>query len=273
MAPPDAAGSGRLATMIRVHSLEMVHRARAAHIGSSLSIADILAVLYDGVLNVDPKNPSDPGRDRLFLGKGHAAAALYAALAEAGFFPVEMLRTYCADGSRLAGHVTHAGVPGVEASFGSLGHGLPIACGNALALRGDGNPARVFAILSDGECDEGSTWEACLFAGSHGLGNLVAIVDYNRIQSLGRVEEVMDLEPLSDKWRAFGWAVVEVDGHDHAQLRAALAGPADAGGRPRCVLAHTVKGKGVSFMEDRLAWHYSTPSQEQLRQALDELGA
>jgi transketolase len=249
----------------------MVHRARAAHLASSLSMADILASLYGGVLRVDPADPAAPDRDRLLVSKGHGAAATYAALAEAGFFPRSRLLDYCADGSVLAGHVSHPGVPGVEASFGSLGHGLPVACGMALALDRRGSPARVFAILSDGECDEGSTWEAALFAGARHLGRLTAIVDYNKIQSLGRVAEVLDLEPLAEKWTAFGWEAREVDGHDLVALDRALA-VEPRGGAPVCVVAHTVKGRGVSFMEDDLLWHYRSPDDAERARALAELG-
>jgi len=262
--------SNDLARRIRVDSLRTVHKARASHIGSSLSIADILAVLYEDILRSRPAEPAWPDRDRLIVSKGHAAAAVYAALANRGFFPRDWLDTYCADGSRLAGHITH-GVPGVELSTGSLGHGLPVAAGLAVAAHRGALSWRVFALLSDGDCDEGSTWEAALFAAHHRLEKLTAIVDYNRIQGFGRVGEVLELDPLGDKWRAFGWGVVEVDGHDHGALRTALEGPAQAG-RPTAVIAHTVKGKGVGFMEDRLEWHYKSPTDEQLLHALRGLG-
>ncbi len=263
--------SVELAKRVRAQALRMVHRAQASHIGSSLSVADVLAVLYAEVLRVDPSRPEWPDRDRCILSKGHAAAAFYAVLAERGFFPHGQLESYCADGARLAGHVTHYGVPGVDWSTGSLGHGLSVACGMALAGRRDGRAYRVFAILSDGECDEGSTWEAALFAPHQRLDNLVAIVDYNKIQSFGRVKDVLDLEPLADKWRAFNWAVRELDGHDHAALRAALRAVPFEPGRPSVLIAHTVKGKGVSFMEDQLAWHYKSPDDTQLAAALAEL--
>lgn len=261
-----------LARRIRLHSLRMVHRAGSSHIGGCFSAAEILAVLYGRVLRVEPSRPHWPRRDRFILSKGHAAAALYAVLAERGFFPLEWLDTFYGDGSPLVGHATHTGVPGVEASTGSLGHGLPIACGMALVARRQGDNYRVFALLSDGECDEGSTWEGALFAGHHALDNLTAIVDYNRIQSLGSVQEVMDLEPLAEKWRAFGWAVVEVDGHDVRALTEALDCLPLERGQPTCIIAHTVKGKGVSFMENRLLWHYRAPSGEEYRAALRELG-
>jgi transketolase len=249
----------------------MVHGANASHIGSCLSMADLLAVLYGETLRVDPAHPDWPERDRFILSKGHGAAILYATLAERGFFLREWLATYCQDGSNLPGHVTNRGVPGVEVSTGSLGHGLPIGCGMALAGQREARPYRVWVLLSDGELDEGSNWEAILFAGHHRLENLIAIVDYNQIQSLGRTAEVLDLAPLAEKWRAFRWAVREIDGHDHAQIHAALTAVPFEPGRPSVLIAHTVKGKGVSFMEDRLAWHYKSPDDAQLAQALAEL--
>jgi transketolase len=248
----------------------MVHRAGASHVGSCLSAVDLLAVLYGGALRVDPARPDWPERDRFLQSKGHAAAALYATLAECGFFPVADLDTYSRDGSPLTGHVSHH-VPGVELSTGSLGHGLPVGCGMALAGKRGGDSYRVFVLLSDGELDEGSNWEAALFAGHHRLDNLVAVVDYNKIQSFGRVEDVLGLEPLADKWRAFNWAVREVDGHDMGAVQRLLGSVPWEPGRPGVLLAHTIKGKGVSFMEDRLAWHYKTPTAEQLTQALAEL--
>ncbi|HJW70207.1 MAG TPA: transketolase [Candidatus Binatia bacterium] len=263
-----------LAVAIRAHALRMVHRANASHIGTCLSIADILAVLYGSVLRVDPQRPDWPERDRFILSKGHGAAIFYAVLAERGFFPVAWLEEeYCRDGGRLCGHATSTGVPGVEVSTGSLGHGLSIGCGMALAAKRGGSPARVFVVLSDGELDEGSTWEAVLFAAHHGLDNLVAIVDYNKIQSFGRVAEVLDLDPLADKWRAFRWGVREIDGHDQGVIAAALGAAPLETGRPSVLVAHTVKGKGVSFMENDLAWHYRSPDAEQLARALAEIGA
>lgn len=263
---------GVLACTIRAHALRMTHKANASHIGSCLSIADILAVLYKSILHVDPKRPNWPDRDRFILSKGHGAAAIYAALAESGFFPKEWLDTYCQDGGKLPGHITSHGIPGVEVSTGSLGHGLPIGCGMALAGKHDKQPYRVFVLLSDGECDEGSTWEAVLFAPHHRLDNLIAIVDHNKIQAFGAVKEVLNLESLTDKWRAFGWAVREIDGHDYSQIEATLENVPSEPGRPSCIIAHTVKGKGVSFMENQLAWHYKSPNDEELRQALAELG-
>ncbi len=262
-----------LATAIRAHSLRMTHRARASHIGSCLSMADVLAVLYGRVLRIDPKAPFWPDRDRFILSKGHGAAALYAVLAESGFFPVSWLDDYCEDGSPLIGHVTSHGVPGVEFSTGSLGHGLPVGCGMALHGRRNHHQHRVFVLLSDGELDEGSNWEAALFAPHHHLDNLVVIIDSNKIQSFGRVDDVLRLEPLADKWRSFGWAVSEANGHDISELVSIFENPPLEGDRPRVVIANTVKGKGVSFMEDRLEWHYRSPDEEQLALALAQIGA
>jgi transketolase len=259
-----------LARAIRVLVLETIHRAQSAHIGSALSVADILAVLYGRVLRIDPHRPISSDRDRFIMSKGHACVALYAALAERGFFPIELLDTFYQDGTTLAGHVT-SGISGVEVSTGSLGHGLSIACGMALAGRRDGAGYRVYALLSDGECDEGSTWEAALFAPHHRLGNLTTIVDYNKIQSLGPVSEVLNLEPLAAKWRAFGWETREIDGHDLIAIEGALCEPAADSDRPICVVAHTVKGKGVSFMENRLEWHYRSPKSDELARALVEV--
>ena len=213
-----------LTRQLREHSVRMTHRAGASHVGSSLSMVELLAVLYARILHIDPRRPDWPGRDRFVLSKGHGCAAYYAVLAETGFFPVDWLETFYQNGSKLAGHATHTNVPGIEMSTGSLGHGLSVATGMALAARRDGNAYRVFCLLSDGECDEGSTWEPILFAPQHKLDNLIAIVDYNKIQSLGTVKEVMDLEPFAAKWRAFGWAVREVDGHNTAEMRMPATG-------------------------------------------------
>ncbi len=261
-----------LAWKIRHHVIIMTHMANSSHVGSSLSMAELLAVLYSSVLRVRSNEPQWPDRDRFVLSKGHACAGLYAVLVERGFFPVEWLDTFYQNGSRLAGHITHAGVPGIEVSTGSLGHGLSIACGMALAAKRGSKSYRVFALLSDGACDEGSTWESILFASHHRLDNLIAIVDYNKIQSLGTVKEVMDLEPLADKWRSFNWAVREIDGHSIAEISKASSDIPFKTGCPSCIIAHTVKGKGVSFMEDKLLWHYRSPQGEEFEAALAELG-
>jgi transketolase len=262
--------TGELALRLRRHVVRMCSLGGSSHVGSALSMADIVAVLYGAVLRVDPADPDWPGRDRFLLSKGHAGACVYAALAERGFFPVAELDRHYRNGSNFSGHVSHKGVPGVEFSTGSLGHGLGIGAGMAMQLRRAGGQQRVFVVLSDGECDEGSIWEAALFAAHHRLANLCAIVDYNKIQSLGPVAETIGLEPFADKWRAFGWEVAQVDGHDHRALAAAFAGR--AADRPTCVLADTVKGRGVSFMEHRVLWHYRSPQGEELAAALSELG-
>ena len=267
----DVRDLSALAAKIRRHSVVMTHNARASHVGTSLSMVELLAVLYGKVLRVDPRQPDWPERDRFVLSKGHGCAAYYAVLAEVGFFPLEWLDTFYQNGSRLAGHATHTHVPGIEISTGSLGHGLSVATGMALAGKRDAQPWRVFCLLSDGECDEGSNWEPILFAPQHRLDNLIAIVDYNKIQSLGTVKEVMDLEPFADKWRAFGWAVREIDGHDLREIEETLTRIPFEPGRPSCVIAHTVKGKGVSFMENKLLWHYRTPQGEEYEAALAEL--
>ncbi len=263
--------SQKMARCVRESILRMTSHAKAAHVGSCLSVADILAVLYGEVLKVNPLKPAWPDRDRFILSKGHAAAALYAVLAERGFFAKKKLNTFCQNGSSLAGHATHHGVPGVEVSTGSLGHGLGLGCGMALAAQKDKKKNRVFVLISDGECDEGSTWEAALFAAHHRLDRLTVIVDYNKIQSFGSVKDVLGLEPLAQKWRAFGWSVEEVNGHDHTRLAKAFKRLPWKAGKPSCLIAHTVKGKGVSFMENKLAWHYQSLTAEQLLSALDEI--
>lgn len=260
-----------LARVIRAHALSMVSRSDASHIGSCLSMADLLAVLYSGLLRYDATDPLLPDRDRFILSKGHGAAIFYAVLAECGFFPMAWLDDYCCDGSALTGHVSHR-VPGVEVSTGSLGHGLPIAVGMALAAKRDGKDYRVFALVSDGELDEGSNWEAMLFAATHDLDQLVMIVDRNGLQGFGECESVLRLEPLAEKFAAFSWVVVEIDGHDLAAIEGALSQVPAEPGRPTAIIAQTVKGKGVSFMENRLEWHYRSPNLEQLAEALRELG-
>lgn len=263
----------RLARRLRLHVLKMTNLGKSSHVGSSFSMIELLAVLYGRILRLRPADPDWDGRDRFILSKGHACAGLYAVLAETGFFPLEWLNEFYVDGGRLAGHVTKSGIPGVELSTGALGHGLSVACGMALAAKCDEKSNRVFALLSDGECDEGSTWEAVLFAPHHRLDNLVAVVDYNQIQSLGRVEEVLDLHPFAEKWKSFGWEVREVDGHDIDTLIATFESLPLVPDKPSCIIARTVKGKGVSFMEDKLLWHYRSPAGEEYENAVRELGA
>lgn len=260
----------QLSRLIRRYSLEMVGRAKASHIGSALSIADIVAVLYAKVLRVDPGKPHLPERDRFILSKGHACVAVYAALAGRNFFPVSDLETYGQDNSNLMNHISHK-VPGVEFSTGALGHGLPFGVGKALAAKQQKADWRTFVLMSDGELDEGSNWEAFMFAAHHKLDNLIAIIDYNKLQSLTTVAQTLGLEPLTAKLQAFGWSVQEVNGHDHEQLCRALTTVPWEAGKPSVLVAHTTKGKGVSFMENRVEWHYKSPNDEQLAQALAEL--
>jgi transketolase len=250
----------------------MTNRGGSSHIGAALSIADLLAVLYGGgILRVQPHAPLCQGRDRFILSKGHGGAAVYATLAECGFFPVEKLQSHYQDGSDLSGHVSHKGIPGVELSTGSLGHGLGVGSGMAFALKRRDQFQRVFVLLSDGECDEGSNWEAVLFAAHHRLDNLVVIIDYNKIQSLAPVAETIALEPFAEKWRAFNWAVREVDGHDHDALKLVLSDLPFVPGRPSVLIAHTTKGKGVSFMENTVLWHYRVARGTEFEGALREL--
>lgn len=251
--------SKQLAWLIRRDGVEMTHVSGGSHIGPILSVADIIAVLYADVANVSPDKLDDPDRDRIVLSKGHAGAAIYSALANKGFFDRTELMTHYADGSRLSGHVSHKGIPGVEVSTGSLGHGVCMAAGMALAGKMDGRRYQTFAIVGDGECDEGSVWEMALFANQFGLAGLTVIVDYNKMQSLDYCEKTLALGPFADKWRAFGWNVVEVDGHDHDQLRRAMKRTQSAWDKPNVIIAHTVKGKGISFMENDILWHYRFP--------------
>jgi transketolase len=250
----------------------MANRGGSSHVASALSCADALAVLYSGILRVRPTDPESPERDRFILSKGHAGSAVYAALALRGFIDESLLATHYADGSLLSGHVSHKGIAGVEVSTGSLGHGLSIAAGMAFAAALQQAPWRVFVLLSDGECDEGSTWEAAMFAAHHRLDHLVALVDYNKIQSLARVSDTLELEPFEDKWRAFGWEVRRLDGHEHHGMHGALASVPWASGKPSCAILDTVKGKGVSFMENSVLWHYRSPQGEEFLAAMRELG-
>tara|TARA_R100001377_G_scaffold83047_1_gene64041 strand:- start:88 stop:891 length:804 start_codon:yes stop_codon:yes gene_type:complete len=256
---------------LRRIALNMVHSSNASHIGGVLSSSDILAVMYSSVLKLCPDDPQWKNRDRFILSKGHCCVGVYAALALRGFYPLENLSDYAKDGSILMSHISHK-VPGVEFSTGSLGHGLPFGTGKALAAKKKEQNWRTFVLMSDGELDEGSNWEAMLFAAHHGLDNLVAIIDYNKLQSLTTVDSTLRLEPLVDKFEAFGWSVLEVNGHDHNALAQALCSTPWTMGKPSVLIAHTIKGKGVSFMENKVEWHYRSPSSEQLALALEELG-
>ncbi len=263
-----------MAADIRLLSIDMISRGGASHLGSVFSCAEILACLYGGIMRLQAEEPDWPDRDRFVMSKGHGAAGLYAALALRGFFPMERLKEFCVDGGSLYGHVTHMSVPGVEVSTGALGHGLAIAVGLAAGASRQGRDWRVYSLLSDGECDEGSTWEAALLAPAWHLGNLTVIVDYNKIQALGRVDDVLPLEPFADKWRAFGWDTREVNGHDVSELSDALGSrPPPTADKPQCFIAHTVKGKGVSFMENDLLWHYRCPRGDEYDRAVEELEA
>src|SRR5260221_1674999 len=269
--PAQRTATEELAKRIRRHAVHMTNLGGSSHVGSVLSMADIVAVLYGDIMRLDPLHPTRPDRDRFILSKGHAGAGIYAALAESGFFPIEWLEKHCADGSVLSRHVSHKGVPGVELSTGSLGHGLPVGAGMAYGAKLDEALRRVFVLLSDGECDEGSTWEAVLFAAHHKLDNLTAIVDYNKIQSLATVAETLAIETFADTWKAFGWSVAEADGHDHHELYSHLSHLPRTPGKPTCIIAHTLKGKGVSFMERSVLWHYRTPRGSEYDEALNEL--
>jgi transketolase len=260
-----------LANKIRIHALKMTSTGGSSHIGAILSAADILAVLYNKILNIYPEYPKSDKRDRFIMSKGHAGAGVYAALAESGFFPVEKLKTHYQDGSDLSGHVSHKGIPGVELSTGSLGHGLSVASGMALAAKKDNKFHRVFALLSDGECDEGSTWEAVMFSAFHKLDNLIAIIDYNKMQAMGFTAKTLNLEPFADKWKAFGWECIEANGHDTEELIEKMQYIPLVKGKPTVIIAHTVKGKGVSFMENDILWHYRCARGEEFDAALKEL--
>lgn len=249
--------SEQLAWKIRRHGVEMTHLSGGSHIGAILSVADIVAVLYANILKYDPKNPKLDERDRFILSKGHAGASIYAALAESGFFDVEELKTHYQNGSRLSGHVSHH-VPGVDFSTGSLGHGLSAAAGMAYALKKDGKSARAFVVLGDGECNEGSVWEAALFANHFRLNNLIAIVDHNRMQSLDYNENTLEIEDFASKWESFGWNVIEIDGNNHDVLKTAFK-QTENSSKPSVIIANTIKGKGISFMEMDILWHYRFP--------------
>ena len=261
-----------IARGIRKSTVEMVYNARSAHIGSALSATDILTALYFHSMNIDEKNPQWEDRDRFILSKGHACSALYITLAERGFFSKqELMENYTKNGTSFTAHTNYYGIPGIEVATGSLGHGMPIGVGMAFNAKLENKKYRTFVLLSDGECDEGSTWEAFLSAQQLKLDNLTAIIDYNKIQSYGRVSEVLELEPFADKLRAFNWEVKEVNGHSVKDLTEALDAVPFKQDKPNCIIAHTVKGKGVSYMENTIECHYLTPSKEQYLKAMEEL--
>lgn len=249
--------SEQLAWLIRRHAVEMTALSGGSHIGAILSVADIMGVLYTDILKFDKDDPEWDGRDRFILSKGHSGASVYAALAENGFFSVEELKTHYADGSRLSGHVSHH-LPGVDFSTGSLGHGLSVAAGRALAAKQDGKTFRSFVVLGDGECNEGSVWEAAEFANHFKLDNLVAVVDHNHMQSLDYCNNTLEVD-MEKRWKGFDWNVIVVDGHDHDALRKALTDTSNPEHKPTVVIANTVKGKGISFMQNDILWHYRFP--------------
>ncbi len=261
-----------IAGRIRGEIVKLSHRAGTPHLGGSLSCVDMLVATYFGAMVIDPTQPDDPGRDRFILSKGHAATSLYTTLAARGFFPVEDLATFAEPGSHLAEHPGPGCAPGVEAGTGSLGHGLSLGVGMAMAGRIHGYGYRTFVVLSDGECNEGSVWEAALMAAAQKLDRLVVMVDFNKWQATGRSREVMALDPLREKWASFGFSTYELDGHDMGALLEVLQSLPDGSGKPIAIIGHTVKGKGVSFMEDDNNWHYRIPSAEEVTQALAELG-
>ncbi len=260
-----------LAKRVRRQVVTLSHKGKAPHLGSALSCVDILVAAYFGALRLDPAQPLDPQRDRFLLSKGHAAAALYAVLAERGFISEELLATYNRDGGVLAEHPTPGAAPGIEAATGSLGHGLPLGVGMAVAGRLQGHDYRVVVVMSDGECNEGSVWEAAMFAAAQRLDHLVAVVDYNKWQATGRSDEILQLAPLAEKFRAFGWNAEDIDGHAVDDIAARLRAVPSGNGRPTALVAHTVKGRGVSFMEDDNNWHYRVPDEDAWRAALAEL--
>ena len=248
----------------------MVNHAHASHLGGILSCADAIAVLYAEVAHINPKNPKDPKRDRIVLSKGHNGAAVYVALAKMGFFDEELLKTYGDNGGMFSCHISHKEVPGVEVSTGSLGQGVCMACGFAIAAKRKKEAHKIYAIVGDGECDEGSVWEMALLAAQEKLDNFTVIIDRNYQQAMGRIEEVINTEPFADKWKAFGWTVVDVeDGNNHEQLRKAFE--VDSNGKPKVIIARTIKGKGVSFMENQAGWHGKAPNDEEFKIAMADL--
>lgn len=256
---------------MRISDLKMTYRAGMGHIGGDMSSMDILTVLYFSILNVNPNNPSDPNRDRFILSKGHCAGALYTVLAYAGFFPKDDLATYMQPLALLNGHPDRTKVPGIETNTGPLGHGLPVGVGAALGAQRRNAAWRTFVLVGDGELQEGSNWEAAMTASQYRLANLTVIIDRNRFQQGDAVSSTVEVDPLAEKWSSFGWHVLEVDGHDYGALQEALSSDGPRPPRPKCVVAHTHKGKGVSFMEDRAEWHHRVPSAQELELAVNEL--
>lgn len=262
----------RKAKEVRKTILSMIVNGNASHIASAYSCTDLLVYLYNNFLQVDSSNILDPNRDRFILSKGWGVSALYALLSEKGFFSKELLEEYCKDGSKMIGIATRNGIPGIEATTGSMGHGLPIGVGMAMAGKLQEKNYRVVVMISDGECDEGSTWEAILQGGNYNLDNLVVVVDHNKWQSFGRVEDILDLKPFLSKWESFKWSGQEIDGHNFEEMRNAFNSLPFQKGKPSVIIAHTIKGKGVSVFENRNEWHYKTPKKEEIEIAKKELG-
>lgn len=257
---------------IRFETIEQSYLYNVPHLGSCLSCVEILVSLYWEIMNVDPDKPNDADRDRFILSKGHAAPVLYQVLSMRGFFSQELLKTYNKNGSIFGEHPPSKGISGIEAATGSLGHGLPIAIGMAVSAKIKNQKYKAFALLSDGECNEGSTWEAAMMAPSYNLGNLTAIIDFNKWQATGRSEEILSLNPLVEKWKSFGWETYEIDGNDLNSLLNLFQNLQYSSEKPKAIIAHTIKGKGVTFMEDDNNWHYRIPNEEEVLLAKEELG-
>ncbi|MBR6034096.1 MAG: transketolase [Clostridia bacterium] len=264
--------SEELAFKIRKDITEMSNIANSSHIASALSVTDIVAVLYSQIAQYDINNPQDENRDRIILSKGHAGSAIYAALAEEGFFNKDELYTYCQNGSILSGHVSQKNVPGVEFSTGSLGHGMPVGAGIALSAKIDHKKFNTYVIIGDGECDEGTIWECALFSRQYKLDNLIVIVDSNKMQAMGNCDDIISLNPFNEKWKSFGWNVYEIDGNNHEELRNTFL-KIEKNGKPNVIIANTIKGKGISFMENNLVWHYKSPQGDDFKNAIEELEA
>lgn len=262
------AAAKALSIQARREILQMTHDAGASHVGSALSVVDILCAIYSSSLNISCENYSKIDRDIVILSKGHACTALYAVLSLTGFFPETWLREYSSNGSKLGGHVTSGYIPGVELSTGSLGHGLPYGLGISLARKRTKVSGRTFVVMSDGECDEGTTWESALIANHFGLDNICVIIDRNNLQSMGSTESTLALEPFAEKWKAFGWHVIEIDGHNFKELFEAIEYASD---KPICIIANTIKGKGVDFMENSVIWHYRPPTEKDLLEAIEQI--
>lgn len=256
---------------IRKDVVRMSYKACSSHLGSALSMIDILIVLYFKMLNITPENCKNRDRDKFILSKGHASSGLYAVLAQRGFIDEKILDTYYEDGSHLIGHPKKNLLYGIEVSTGSLGHGLPLGCGLALSDKNDRRLCKTVVLMGDGECNEGSVWESAMFATSRNLNDLIVIVDNNKLQGLGRVDRITGLYPLAKKWKAFNWSVKEIDGHNFQEIYKSLKQAYESKDKPTVIIAHTVKGKGVSFMEDKLEWHYKSPNREQYELAIKEL--